>query len=100
MAVEEEAEGADEGERVEVAVHARPHRLVVLRAEGVQLIVEEQQLLAVAARRACYPLLLAVVPADPLCAMNDLLRDPTMPWRSSSRRLTLRAISTGNLMVQ
>ena len=54
---------SNQGACVQVSVYPHPGGFIVHRVEGVQLVVEEQQLLAVGAGRAVNPLLLPVNPA-------------------------------------
>lgn len=63
MAVDEVSDSPDERPCVEVSVDPDPGSLVVHGVEGVQLVVEEQQLLTVAAGCATHPLLLTIYPA-------------------------------------
>ena len=63
MAIHKVSDGPDQGTRVQVTMDAHPGSLVVHWVEWVQLVVEQQQLLAVAAGRAVHPVLLPVYPA-------------------------------------
>lgn len=62
MPVDEVVQCAHERADVQVAVHPDPGSFVVDRVEGVELVIEQQQLLAVARQGARAPLLLAVEP--------------------------------------
>lgn len=63
VAVHNVAQGSHQGGHVQLAMDPHPGSLVVYGVEGVQLVVEEQQLLAVAGQRARAPLLFPIEPA-------------------------------------
>lgn len=62
VSVHQVSDSSHKGSRVQVAVDPNPRCFIVHRVEGVQLVVEQQQLLAVAAGRAVHPLLLPIDP--------------------------------------
>lgn len=74
MSIHQVSDGSDESSCVQVTVYADPGSLIVYWVEGVELIVEEQQLLAVAAGSTVDPLLLSIDPVRSISSKDAPVR--------------------------